>query len=77
VTVTLKQEIVIAMSKVNKSDCMSIVAAATSLKVSRATLYNYTNILGMQRIRFPFDRKSYLLNSDVEAIRQFMEQNKG
>jgi predicted DNA-binding transcriptional regulator AlpA len=60
----------------NKDECTSIDQAADIAGVSRATLYNYMNVLGVQRIKFPFDRKAYITNSDLERVRKFIEQNK-
>ncbi len=34
------------------------------------------HFLGIQRQRFPYDRRAYILKSDVERIRQFVEENR-
>jgi transposase len=65
------------MATANKTDCTSIDEATKIAGVSRATLYNYMNVLGVQRIKFPFDRKSYILKSDLDRVRSFIEQNRG
>lgn len=64
------------MTKVQKSDCLSVDDAAQSLNLSRATLYNYINVLGIQRVKFSFDRRAYVTKSDIETIRSFVEQNR-
>jgi len=73
----IHQEIIFRMAKLQKSDCMSIDEAAEYLRISRATLYNYMNVLGVQRLKFPFDRKAYVTKSDIESVRTFVEQNRG
>jgi predicted DNA-binding transcriptional regulator AlpA len=65
------------MAKVTKEECLSIDQAAAEVGCSRATLYNYMNILGIQRYKFPFDRHTYVLKEDVERIKQFVEQYRG
>jgi len=64
------------MEKVTKEDCFTIEQAATEVGSSKATLYNYMNILGIQRIKFPFDRRSYVTKFDIERVKQFLEENK-
>jgi len=56
---------------------MTIEQATTAVGVSKASLYNYMNFLGIQRQKFPFDRRSYVSKSDVERIRQFVVENRG
>ncbi len=56
---------------------MTIEQAITAVGVSKASLYNYMNFLGIQRQKFPFDRRSYVLKSDVVRIKQFVEANRG
>lgn len=56
---------------------MTIEQAMSAVKCSKATLYNYMNFLGIQRQKFPFDRRTYTLKSDVERIKQFVEGNRG
>jgi len=65
------------MTKIEKEDCMTIEQTTTAVGVSKASLYNYINFLGIQRQKFPFDRRAYLLKSDVERIKQFVEENRG
>ena len=67
----------IIMAKVTKDDCMTIEQATLAVGVSKASLYNYMNFLGIQRQKFPFDRRSYVSKSDVERIKQFVEDNRG
>ena len=55
---------------------MTIEQTIKAIGVSKATLYNYMNFLGIQRQKFPFDRRSYVLKSDVERIKQFAEENR-
>ncbi|GAC1426102.1 MAG: hypothetical protein NVS4B1_02700 [Ktedonobacteraceae bacterium] len=56
---------------------MTIEQATTEVGVSKASLYNYINLLGIQRQKLPFDRCAYLLKSDVVRIKQFVEANWG
>lgn len=56
---------------------MTIKQATTAVGVSKASLYNYMNYLNIQRHKFPFDRRSYVLKSDIERIKQFVEENRG
>jgi hypothetical protein len=65
------------MANVTKEDCLSIEDAAKDVKCSKATLYNYMNILGVQRYKFSFDRRTYVAKSDVIRIKQFVEEHKG
>ncbi len=65
------------MAKITKDDCVTIEQAMSEVGCSRATLYNYMNFLGIQRQKFPFDRRAYILKSDVERIKQFVEGNRG
>jgi hypothetical protein len=65
------------MAAANKTDCISINDATKEARVSRATLYTYMNVLGVQRIKFPFDRKSYILKSDLDRVKTFIEQSRG
>jgi hypothetical protein len=64
------------MAKITKDDCMTIEQAMAGVGCSRATLYNYMNFLGIQRQKFPFDRRAYVLKNDVERIKQFVEDNR-
>lgn len=64
------------MAKIEKEDCLTIEQTITAVGVSKASLYNYMNFLGVQRQKFPFDRRSYLLKSDVERIKQFVKTNR-
>ena len=64
------------MAKIAKEDCMTIEQVIEAVGVSKATLYNYMNFLNIQRQKFPFDRRSYVSKSDVEHIKQFVEENR-
>lgn len=75
-TQILRQEAVVAVAKIAREDCLTIDEARDSLKVSRAMIYNYLNFLAVQRHKFPFDRKTYILKLDVERIRQFIQENR-
>ena len=74
---TLISRSVVRMQKVNKEDCLTIEQAAAAVGSSKATLYNYMNILGIQRLKFPFDRRTYVMKVDVERMRRFVEENRG
>ena len=64
------------MAKIEKEDCLTIEQVISAVGVSKASLYNYMNFLGIQRQKFPFDRRSYVSKSDVERIKQFVETNR-
>lgn len=64
------------MSELKKSDCTSIERVQNEIGVVRSTLNSYLNALGIQRHKFPFDRKAYITNSDYNRLRQFIEENK-
>jgi ACT domain-containing protein len=71
------KEIIHSMAKVEKKDCMDIESAVSAVGTSRQTLYNYLNALSIQRYRFPFDRKTYILRSDVERIKEVRAEASG
>lgn len=73
---TFIQEAVNVMAKVSKEDCLSVDDAALAVDCSRATLYNYMNILGVQRFKFAFDRHTYIQKSEVERIKEFVRENR-
>lgn len=58
----------------NKDECISIEDATAKLNVSRNTLYGYINHLGIQRVKFPFDRKTYILKSEAERLKEHIER---
>jgi hypothetical protein len=60
--------------QVAKSDCLSIDKAVQEIGVSKTAFYKYIKHLGIASHKFPFDRKGYVLKSDVERIRQFTEE---
>lgn len=64
------------MARVTKEDCLTIEQAADELEVSKATLYSYMNVLQVQKLRFPLDRKSYVTKSEIDRIKKFMEENR-
>lgn len=57
-----------------KQDCCTVEEAMERLHVSRTTLYGYINFLRVQRIKFSFDRKTYILKSEVDRIEKYMEE---
>ncbi len=61
------------MARISKADCISVQDAQRELGIARTTLYNYLNILRIQRHRFPFDRNTYILLSDYERVKNFKE----
>jgi ACT domain-containing protein len=71
---TLAQEPL--MAQIEKENCLTIDQAMSEVGVSRGTFYPYMNYLDIQRHKFPFDRRAYILKSDVERIKQFMRENK-
>jgi DNA invertase Pin-like site-specific DNA recombinase len=66
----------VSMDRIHKEECVTIDDAALDLKISRTTLYNYLNFLGIQRHKFPFDRRTYILKPDLERIREFMKASR-
>lgn len=62
------------VAELQKEDCLTIDEAWKRLDKTRATLYNYMNILRIQRHRFPFDRKTYITKGDFERIEQFLRE---
>lgn len=64
------------MANVAKEDCLTIEQAAKEIQSSKATLYNYMNILGIQRYKFPLDRRTYVSKIDVERIKQFIAEHR-
>ena len=64
------------MAEGSKEDYLNVDQAAESLGISRASLYNYMNVLNIQRSRFRFDRRTYVSKADVERIRRFMEEHR-
>jgi Response regulator containing CheY-like receiver, AAA-type ATPase, and DNA-binding domains len=61
---------------VSKSDCVTLKEAYEMLGISRSTFYNYSNYLGIEKKKFPFDPKGYVLKVDVERIKALAEQSK-
>ena len=60
-----------------KPDCCTVEEAMEELQVSKTKLYNDINYLGIQKIRFPFDRKTYILKSEVARIKEYMSKFRG
>lgn len=65
------------MSDLKKSDCIPIERVQKNLGVVRTTLNSYLNALGIQRHKFPFDRKAYITNADYSRLQQFIEETRG
>ncbi len=64
------------MADILKEDCLTVDQAALNLEISRATLYTHLNYLGIQRHKFPFDRRTYVLKTEIERVRRFIEENR-
>lgn len=64
------------MANIRKEDCLTVDQAALELEISRASLYTHLNYLGIQRHKFPFDRRTYILKTDIERVRRFIEENR-
>lgn len=73
--ISLERGFYLPVNNVAKSDCFSINDAAVYLSVKRGELYNHLNLLNIGRHRFPRDRKTYVLKTDVERIKQLLEQS--
>jgi hypothetical protein len=63
------------MSDVKKGDCISLERAQETLGVARGTLNSIMAVLSIPKYKFPLDRRSYILRSDFDRIRQFREEN--
>ncbi len=64
------------MADITKEDWLTVDQAARDLQISRATLYTHLNYLGIQRYKFPFDRRTYVLKTDIERVKRFIEANR-
>ena len=64
------------MSQILKEDCVTVEKAIKEVKRSKGTFYNYMNYLDIQRHKFPFDRKAYILATDLVRIQKFVQSNK-
>lgn len=76
-TPLLERGFYLQVNSVLKADCYSIDEAASYLGIKRPDLYSHLNLLGMGRHRFPRDRKTYVLKSDVEQIKKLLDQSRG
>ncbi len=70
------EELINLMSQISKSDCIALDEAMQVVGVSKGTFYTYLNYLNIQRHKFPFDRRAYILRSDLTRIQEFIEENK-
>lgn len=61
------------MANISREECLTVEQAISALKISKATLYNYMNILDIQSIKFRFERKAFIAKTEVERIREFMK----
>ncbi len=68
---------IVMADQITKDQCTSVEEASKILGVSSATLYNYMNILNVQRLRFGFDRRTYISNSELKRIQVFVKTNRG
>lgn len=59
------------MSVYNKSECMPMTQACAVVGVTRSTINSWSKALGVEYQHFLFDRKVYLLKTDVERLQQF------
>lgn len=57
-----------------KEECLTVEEAMAQLQVSKTKLYNDINYLGIQKIRFPFDRRTYILKTEVERIKTYRDR---
>ena len=62
--------------EITKSDCLTLDKAVKELGISKPTFYRYIEHLGIKSHKFAFDRKAYYLKSDVERIKQLVEEAK-
>ena len=65
------------MDNLEKSNCIAIERVQNNLGVVRTTLNSYLNALGIQRHKFPFDRRAYITNADYNRLQQFVEETRG
>lgn len=66
----------ISVADIPKEDYLTVDQAALGLEISRATLYTHLNYLGIERHKFPFDRRTYVLKTDIERVKRFIEANR-
>jgi hypothetical protein len=59
-----------------QEECVTIDDATLDLKISRTTLYNSQHFSGIQRHKFPFDRRTSILQPDLERIRECMRASR-
>ncbi len=64
------------MEEPTKAECISLQNMLSEIQISKNTLYAYINALGIQRRRFPFDRRIYIKITDFERIKQFIKETK-
>jgi hypothetical protein len=69
----MKQEPIVIMAKISKDDCIPLEDAMKAIGKSKATLYNYMNALDIQRHKFAYDRKTYILKGDLDRLLKFIE----
>lgn len=65
------------MNDLKKLDCISVERVQKNLGVVRTTLNSYLNALGIQRHKFPFDRKAYITIADYNRLKLFIEETRG
>jgi len=61
------------MSQTEK-EYMTLDEAAESLRITRATVYNYINVLDIKTHKFKMSKKAYIAKADVERIREVKEK---
>lgn len=59
---------------VRKVDCLTVLDAAKELGVARSTVDAYIRAFQVKKHKFLFDTKVYVAKSDVEYIRQRIEE---
>jgi hypothetical protein len=60
------------MNIIKKTECLSLIEIEAELSIARTTLSGYLIALGIQKVRFQFDRKMYITKSDYDRLKEFM-----
>lgn len=73
---TINQRVKI-MEQLRREDCVTVDDAAIALKYSKASVYAFMNLLGVERRRFPRSRRTWIAKNDVERIRKYIDETGG
>jgi transcriptional antiterminator len=62
------------MEEISRKDCISFKKVMDETKVSRNTLNNYLNALGIAKLKFPFDNKVYISRTNYNRLQEFLKE---